>query len=72
MTPISATTTAHETARLLGVSEWTLYKSVKDGTCPIPPIRIGKRMVWPRARLAELLGVSALDAVDDADEEQGA
>jgi len=59
----TATITAEELARLLGVALWTLYQSVSEGTCPIEPLRVGRRMVWPSAPVAALLGVESLDDV---------
>jgi predicted DNA-binding transcriptional regulator AlpA len=53
-----ATYGAEEFAERLGVSPWLLYKSVKDGTCPVEPIRVGAhRLVWPRAAVDRLLGL---------------
>ena len=60
MTP--ATITAEEFARLLGVAPWTVYQSVRQGTCPVEPIRVGaRRMVWSSARVAAMLGLDSLD-----------
>jgi hypothetical protein len=56
-----ATVTVVELAALLGVSPWTLYAAVKDGVSPVPPIRVGRRVVFALAGVAALLGV------DDAD-----
>lgn len=50
-----ATYTADEVASLLGVSTWAIYKAVKEGTCPVEPVRIGRRLVWPRSRVDALL-----------------
>ena len=46
----SETYKSAEMATKWGVSLDTLYESVRNGTCPIQPIRIGRRMVWPKAR----------------------
>jgi predicted DNA-binding transcriptional regulator AlpA len=57
-TTVRATLTAAEVSSALGVSTFTLYQTVRDGTCPIPPIRIGaRRLVWPRTALERLLGL---------------
>lgn len=56
----SVTYTAEEFAELLGVSAWTVYEAVRTGTCPLAPIRIGKRrLVWSRALVDSLLGIEA-------------
>lgn len=52
-----ATYTAEEFAALLGVSLWSLYESVRRGDPPIPPIRVGRRLVWPRSAVNTLLGL---------------
>jgi len=52
------TMTAKELAAALGVSEWAIYQSTRDGDCPVPPIRVGRRLVWSRAAVDALLGVT--------------
>jgi hypothetical protein len=49
---------AGETAPLFGVSEWTLRESVRNGTCPIQPVRFGRRYVWVTARVLDFLGLA--------------
>lgn len=51
------TITAEQLAEELGVSTWAIYESVRNGDCPIPPIRIGRRLVWSRAAVDALLGI---------------
>lgn len=46
--------TVEETAEVFGISRGLAYEGVKDGS--IPSIRIGKRILVPRARIAEMLG----------------
>lgn len=53
----AATYRASELAERLGVSEWAIYESVRNGTCPFEPIRIGRRLVWPRAVVDRALGL---------------
>jgi predicted DNA-binding transcriptional regulator AlpA len=55
----SATIAAGELAAMLGVSTWSVYESAKAGTCPVEPIRVGRRLVWSRARVEQLLGIGA-------------
>ena len=52
---MAETVTAEQFAERLGVSTWALYESVRRGDCPIPPIRVGRRLVWSRARVDSLL-----------------
>jgi excisionase family DNA binding protein len=50
------TVTVPEAARLLGVSRMSAYTAVRIGE--IPSIRIGRRVLVPRAALDRLLGVA--------------
>ena len=50
-----ATYTAEELAAMLGVSTWSIYNAVKNGDCPVQPVRVGRRMVWPRSKVDRLL-----------------
>ena len=55
----AATYTAEQLAELLGCSTWLVYSSVKDGSCPVEPIRIGdRRLVWSKAVVDRLLGLA--------------
>jgi excisionase family DNA binding protein len=48
------TLTVDEAAKLLGVSRGTAYEAARRGQ--LPTIRLGRRLLVPRARLLELLG----------------
>jgi excisionase family DNA binding protein len=48
------TVTVEEAARLLGVSRGLAYEAARRGD--IPSIRMGRRLLVPRARLLELVG----------------
>lgn len=50
----SATVSVEEAAELLGVSRQTAYKAVRRGE--IPSLRLGRKIVVPRAKLDALLG----------------
>ena len=47
------TVTVPEAAQLLGVSRMTAYSAVREGS--IPSVRIGRRLLVPRAALERLL-----------------
>jgi predicted DNA-binding transcriptional regulator AlpA len=47
--------TVRETARALGCAEWTLYETVRRGTCPVEPVRLGRKLVFPIASVERLL-----------------
>lgn len=55
----AATMTAEELAELLGVSTWAVYEAVRRGDCPVAPIRVGRRLLWPRASVDALLGLTS-------------
>jgi excisionase family DNA binding protein len=55
----AATYQVSELAALLGVSEWAIYKAIKDGSSPVAPIRIGRRVVFSKASTDRLLGIDA-------------
>jgi excisionase family DNA binding protein len=48
------TMSVDEAARLLGIGRGLAYEAVRNGE--IPSIRLGRRVLIPRARLLELLG----------------
>jgi excisionase family DNA binding protein len=56
------TLTVEETAKLLGIGRSTAYELVHTGD--IPSLRLGRRIVVPVARLAELLTVAPLVVAD--------
>lgn len=51
------TLTVEQAAKLLGIGRSTAYELVHTGD--IPSLRLGRRIVVPRARLALLLGYEA-------------
>jgi predicted DNA-binding transcriptional regulator AlpA len=65
MEPLTVNT--ETAAQVLGISTWALYQAANAGTCPIEPIRIGRRLVWSKARLAELLGIDSIEPFESSD-----
>jgi len=59
MTPNSTTVTIPEAAALLGVSRNLAYRlaTLEGELAGIPVLRLGRRMVLPRARLEAQLGL---------------
>jgi excisionase family DNA binding protein len=51
------TLTVPEAARLLGVSRGVAYEAARTGDLPV--VKLGRRLVVPRARLTALLGEDA-------------
>ena len=55
--PAARTMGTKEFAEVFGCSEWLVWRMVRDGTCPVRPIALGRKLVWPRAAVDRLLGV---------------
>ncbi len=53
--PDRATVTLGEAAALLGIGRSTAYELAQRDALPVPVIRLGRRMVVPRAALDRLL-----------------
>src|SRR5687767_5608964 len=48
---LPTTLTDDQAADLLGVSRWQLGELARTGRAPIEPLSLGRRRVWPTARL---------------------
>lgn len=55
MTELPLTVSVEDAAVLLGVSRGLAYEAARRGQ--LPTIRLGRRLLVPRARLLELVGV---------------
>lgn len=55
-TPERMTVTVEEAAQLLGIGRSTAYLAVKSGD--LPTIRLGRRLLVPRAQIDRMLGVN--------------
>ncbi len=53
----TATLSVPDAGRMLGLSRNLAYKAAADGSFPVTVIRVGKRLVVPRAPLLRLLGI---------------
>ncbi len=54
------TLTIEETAALLGIGRGAAYQAARTGD--IPTLRVGKRVLVPKAQLYDLLGIDPEDA----------
>lgn len=61
------TLTTDELADLLGVSTDHLYKLVREGQAPVEPLRLGRALRWPTAKVVALLGLDDIAIVMPAD-----
>jgi len=52
-----ATVTVEITSRLLSISTWAAYQSIKAGTFPVPTLAVGRRIIVPTAPLRRALGI---------------
>lgn len=59
----------HAAADAFGVSYWHLLELVKKGEAPVEPLRLGRRLVWPTARVLDALGIGAAPIDDERDGE---
>jgi excisionase family DNA binding protein len=50
-----STVNVEEAAQALGVNRLTLYSAIRKGESPVPVIKIGRRLVVPRAALDRVL-----------------
>jgi predicted DNA-binding transcriptional regulator AlpA len=69
----TAVITAKELAKLLGVDPWTVYEATRRGDPPVEPIHVGRRLVWSKFAVADLLGVDVArldDMLDRATDDQ--
>lgn len=54
---LPATLNTSQAAELLGISRDHLWALARAGDAPIEPLRLGRALRWPTARLAALLGI---------------
>jgi len=57
------TLTIPEAAELLGVSRGLAYAAARVGD--LPTVKLGRRLLVPRARLEDMLGLNGHDPADD-------
>lgn len=52
------TLTTIETAELFDVNAETLLRLARRGEAPVEPLRLGRALRWPTARVLEALGLN--------------
>jgi excisionase family DNA binding protein len=60
VTELSPTLTIEECASVLGLSRGSAYEAARTGQIPV--LRIGRRLLVPRAKLLRMLGEGAPEA----------
>lgn len=58
-----ATVSLREAAKLLGVSNSTAYAAARNGSFPVPVLKIGGRYAVPAKPLLDALGLDELPAL---------
>jgi hypothetical protein len=61
-----ATCTVERMASLADCSTWLLYKTIRDGSCPFPFVKVGRRVLFIKARCDEILAISGQRAEAEA------
>ncbi len=54
--PERATLTVEQLAQVLGVSRSKIYEMIQTNELPVVPIRLGRRILFSRAKVEEFLG----------------
>jgi hypothetical protein len=64
---------AEQVADLTGLSTWKLYEAARLGELPpaLTPIRVGRRLFWPAARVLDALGLLDTRSGDDDGDDGG-
>lgn len=62
-----ATMSTAEAAELLGCSVERLQQQRGQGTLPVEPLQLGRRLRWPTLLVAEALGVDLQEATPGSD-----
>ncbi len=62
MQPESQTLTVPDAAAILNVSSWVAYDLIRRGEWPTPVIRLGRRVLVPKAPFERLLAGQTLKA----------
>lgn len=56
---LPTTLTAHQFADALGVGVDLVWQMAREGTSPVAPLKLGRKLVFPTARVLDLLGLDA-------------
>ena len=48
---------AEQVSEAWGCSVWTVYGMVAAGTCPVEPLRLGRKLRWPTALVLASIGL---------------
>jgi predicted DNA-binding transcriptional regulator AlpA len=51
------TMSAKESSTVWSCSEWTVYEMVRNRTCPVEPLHLGRKLRWPTAQVLASVGL---------------
>ncbi len=51
------TLTAEQVAEMWGCSTWAVYAMAKAGECPVTPLKLGRKLVWPTLGVLRSVGL---------------
>ena len=54
---LPTTIDGHQVAELWGCSYWSVLEQVRAGTCPVEPLRLGRKLRWPTALVLLSVGI---------------
>jgi excisionase family DNA binding protein len=65
ITALPPALTTAEAAQLLGVAVPHLWKLAREGSAPVPVLRLGRSLRWPTRPILEVLGLAEGRAIDE-------
>lgn len=57
---LPTTLKADQVAEVWGCSTWAVYAMVKEGTCPVAPLKLGRNLRWGTAPVLRSVGIERL------------
>jgi predicted DNA-binding transcriptional regulator AlpA len=58
---LPSTLGAPQVADIWGCSEWAVYAMVKANSCPVAPLRLGRKLRWPTLPVLRSVGLDLSD-----------
>lgn len=55
---LPTTIDGHQVADLWGCSYWCVLEQVRSETCPVAPLRLGRKLRWPTAKVLASVGLA--------------
>ncbi len=61
-TELPPTLDGRQTAELFGCSYWSILDQAKAGTCPVQPLKLGRKLRWSTVAVLRVLGVEPMSS----------